>query len=273
MKNVKNDIIRLIASDIDGTLLRSDGTVSDYTVQVIHKAQEQGILFTVCSGRFPEHAHTLLKNYGIFCPVCGNNGVTLWDAATDTFLMDHLISRDAIGSIWQAAEKLRLSYIVFGRKFVIASDAEANRIARGRFTERLMEDYGVHYYLGKTAVQDALDRPINKFYFYNLSYAERAALNAIPGVTVTSSGFGNAEIIPLGCSKANGVEEMAKLHGFTLDQTMAIGDYDNDVPMLTAAGLGVAMGNAADSVKARVRYVTDTNDQDGMAKAVEKYVL
>ena len=270
---MKYESIRMIASDIDGTLLHSDGTVSDYTVRVIHEVQRRGILFTICSGRFPEHAFSLMRHYGVVCPVCGNNGVTLWDARTDTVLQDHLFDREAVQRIWQLARELELSYIIFGRKFVVASDDDANRIARGRFTERLEADFGVHYSLGLDAARAALDRPINKFYFYNLTNEQISRLTALTGVTVTSSGYRNIEIIPLGCSKANGVREMARLHGFTPDQVMAIGDYDNDVPMLTSVGLGVAMGNASDAVKARVFRVTETNDLDGMAKAIERYIL
>ena len=270
---MKNDRIRMIVSDIDGTLLRSDGTVSDRTVQVIHKAQERGILFTVCSGRFPEHAHALLENYGIICPVSGNNGVTLWDARTDTVLKDHLIDRSAVRTVCQTAKTLDLSYIIFGRKFVVSSDEGAYKIARGRFTERLRSEYGIEYSVGAEAINASLDKPIKKFYFYDLTQKEKAALHAIPGITMTSSGYRNAEVIPEGCSKADGVVEMTRLYHIDLGQVMTIGDYDNDVPMLTAVGLGVAMGNANDAVKARVRCVTDTNDEDGVAKAIEKYAF
>ena len=265
--------IRMIASDIDGTLLRSDGTVSDYTVKVIHQAQKQGILFTVCSGRFPELSHVLLKNYGILCPVCGNNGATLWDADTDTLLMDHTIGQDAVRGIWQLTREQRLSCIIFGRRFVAASDEVVQKTARSRFAEQLQKDYGFEYFTGFEASEALLDKPINKFYFYELTEQQKAALAAIPNVAVTSSGERNIEIIPEGCSKGEGVAKMAQLFGIDLSQVMTVGDYENDVPMLTSAGLGVAMGNASDAVKARVKHVTDTNDHDGMAKAIEKYAL
>ena len=84
--------IRMIASDIDGTLLHRDGSISAYTVDVIHETQRRGILFTVCSGRYPEHADVILKTYGIRCPVTGNNGATQWDAETDTVLSDHFMT-------------------------------------------------------------------------------------------------------------------------------------------------------------------------------------
>ena len=66
---------------------------------------------------------------------------------------------------------------------------------------------------------------------------------------------------------------MAGSYGVDLKHVMTIGDYENDLPMLTSVGLGVAMGNASEAVKAKVRYVTDTNDRDGMAKAIERFVL
>ena len=76
-----------------------------------------------------------------------------------------------------------------------------------------------------------------------------------------------------GVNKCTGVEELAAMHGISMENVMTLGDYDNDMPMIKAAGLGVAMGNALEKVKAAADYVTDTNDNDGVGKAIEKFVL
>ena len=88
-------IIRMIASDVDGTLMRSDRTLSRYTIDTIHRAQEKDILFIICSGRYPEHADVLMKAHGIRCPIVGNNGCTLWDPEKEKVLSDHFLSKEA----------------------------------------------------------------------------------------------------------------------------------------------------------------------------------
>lgn len=272
----KNRIL-MIASDIDGTLLHRDGTISEYTVQVIHEAQDRGILFTVCSGRYPEHADVILKTYGIRCPVAGNNGATLWDARTDKVLSDHFISRESALRAMKAAEALGIHYIIFGRKHVVGNCAEALHSSQRLYGDALKNEYGILFESGAEAVDTALSQPVNKFYFHYDTSAEKLrlveALQGIPGISVTTSGASNVEIIPEGCNKAAGVVRMAELFGVPMEQVMTIGDYENDIPMLQAAGLGVAMGNALDEIKHQVHHVTLSNEQDGVAKAIEKYVL
>ena len=100
-----------------------------------------------------------------------------------------------------------------------------------------------------------------------------AELKLIKGIYVTSAGKNSIEIMKDGVNKCSGVKELAAMHGIDMKNVMTLGDYNNDMPMIRAAGLGVAMGNALDDVKACADYVTDTNDHDGVAKAIEKFVL
>ena len=101
----------------------------------------------------------------------------------------------------------------------------------------------------------------------------RAALQDIPGIELTRSSPRNVEINPAGVNKARGIEELAAFFDIPLSQVMALGDEENDLPMIKAAGYGVAMGNGSEDVKAAARFITDTNNQGGWAKAVRKYAL
>lgn len=269
--------IKMIASDIDGTLLRGDGSISDFTVRVIHEAQRRGILFTVCSGRYPEHADVILKTYGIRCPVTGNNGATQWDARTDTVLSDHFMTPLSVQMAREAADALRIPYIVFGRKHVTASEEEALHSSQKLYGEKLKTEYHIVFDAGRDAVDATVARPVNKFYFHYDVPEQKArlveALRRVPDISITTSGCHNVEIIPAGCDKASGVVEMARLFHIDMSQVMTIGDYENDVPMLRTAGLGVAMGNAGEDIKHLVRHVTASNEEDGLAKAIQKYVM
>lgn len=269
--------IRMIASDIDGTLLRDDGTVSERTRAAIRAAQRQGVLFTVCTGRYPEHADVILRLQGLRCPISGNNGATQWDSGSGRVLSDHFLPSDAARAIAACAARLQTDFILFAPRRVIASSDDALHISQERFGDRLTAEYGIRFEAGPQAVARALTKPVNKFYFRYSLPAQREALTdafaAIPDIQITTSGHANVEIIPVGCNKASGVAAMAALHGIDLSQVMTVGDYENDVPMLTAAGLGVAMGNASPAIQALAGHVTATNNQDGLALAIERFVL
>ena len=101
----------------------------------------------------------------------------------------------------------------------------------------------------------------------------RKGLEDIPGIELTRSGPRNVEINPIGVNKARGIEELAGHFGISLSQVMTLGDEENDIPMLKAAGYGVAMKNGSEDAKAAARFITDSNNDGGWAKAVRKYAL
>ena len=101
----------------------------------------------------------------------------------------------------------------------------------------------------------------------------RSALKALPGIDVTRSGPNNIEILPHGVDKAVGIRDMAGKYGIPAENVMAVGDEENDIPMLDAAGWPVAMGNAAEEVKRHARFVTLTNDEAGVAAAIRRLAL
>src|SRR3712207_9057504 len=88
--------------------------------------------------------------------------------------------------------------------------------------------------------------------------------------SVVSSLGDNFEIMNKGVSKGRGVQELAEFYGLTKDEVICIGDGENDLSMIEYAGLGIAMGNAPNFIKEKANYITDTNDNDGVAKAIEK---
>ena len=98
-------------------------------------------------------------------------------------------------------------------------------------------------------------------------------LHSIPGVEINSSWWDNLEIMAAGVHKGAALRCLAQRLEIPLDEVMAIGDNENDLPMLQVAGLPVAMGNAVESVKQQCAFVTATNDEDGVARAVRRFVL
>lgn len=99
-----------------------------------------------------------------------------------------------------------------------------------------------------------------------------AEINQLPGIHITRSAENNFEIMPEGVNKGLALQELTQVMGITMDEVMAIGDSDNDSDMLRIAGMPVVMGNGDEAVKKLAKYVTDTNDNDGVAKAIYKFI-
>ena len=101
----------------------------------------------------------------------------------------------------------------------------------------------------------------------------RKFLVSNPSITTVCGGYNNLEFTRADASKGVGLRKLAEILGVNPDATMAIGDTENDLAIIEAAGIGVAMGNATDAVKARADYVTTTNTKDGVAAAIEHFIL
>lgn len=274
-----NDI-RMIAMDMDGTLLTSNNTISPRTADALRQAQDMGLLVTVCSGRFPEYASVIVEDAGLRLPVIGINGGELWlpDGAGGRVLSAHYMDRRAAREIVAILMKTPCCFFIFGQKHVVSISEEVRHPSETRNGKALSERYGIRFSHGPEAVLRALEADISKIFVYGFENdAARAALwrqlAGAAGTQVTSSAINNLELMPLGVDKAAGCREMAALHGVTLPEVMAFGDYDNDIPMIAGAGFGVAMGNGSEAVKRVAKYVTDTNDNDGIAHALRKFVI
>lgn len=97
-------------------------------------------------------------------------------------------------------------------------------------------------------------------------------INLLPGIHITRSAENNFEVMPKGVNKGLALRELAHVMGISLDQIMAIGDSDNDTDMLKIVGMPVVMGNGDDAVKQLARYITDTNDNGGVAQAIYRFI-
>ena len=267
-------LIRLIATDVDGTLLNSQLKIPDRNLRAIHAAQEKGITVAISSGRFPENVYVLLQDYGLCCPIIGTNGADVIDEKLNR-LSEACIAPDA--ALYALRELIRLGsdYFMFARQAICTSRETRKHHSELSFGDRIRA-LGFTYYHGpeealtlaglgiahKIFVCDNV--PLNRV---------REALGGIPGIDLTQSSANNIEVMPQGADKGIGVRALAAALGIPMDQVMTLGDEGNDIPMLRAAGYGIAMANGSAEAKAAAKYVTDTNDECGFAKAIERFAL
>ena len=265
--------IRLIATDVDGTLLDRQGQMPEENLRAIRAAQEKGIVVAISSGRFAENVYILLQNYGLSCPIISINGARLVDENL-RLLSAHFMDRQAAWRVRDALDEAGADYFIFGHRMICTSKLDRSHQSELSQKEKV-NALGLFYDHGPEAITRCLQEPIYKFFVYDTIPLPplREELKKLPEIELTQSSPRNIEIMPRGVNKGFGVVSLAARLQIPLAQVMTLGDQENDIPMLSAAGCGVAMGNASPETKAAARYVTDTNQECGFAKAVERFAL
>ncbi|GAA1528043.1 HAD family hydrolase [Actinomadura kijaniata] len=258
---------RLIATDLDGTIVRSDGTVSARTVAALARVERAGATLVMVTGRPPRWMHeiaTAVDHHGV--AICAN-GAVLYDLHTEAVLRARLIEPDVIAT---TVERLR------------AVDEEL------RFAVEYPDGFvfEARYNLGRWDAAALGGRPVDgeeltsrggtKLLAFHPSadpdtLAEKAAKAVGDLVTVThSSGRGLLEMSAHGVTKASALAEFCADHGISAADVVAFGDMPNDLPMLTWAGTSYGVANAHPDVLACVTHTTHRNDDDGVARVLER---
>ncbi|MFF2129280.1 HAD family hydrolase [Streptomyces olivochromogenes] len=258
---------KLVATDLDGTLLRSDETVSERTREALAAVTAAGAAHIVVTGRAVPWTRHILDDLGYEgLAVCGQ-GAQVYDAGEHRLLTSVTLDRQLAG--------LSLAKIEaeVGPLLLAASrDGLDGEVLVGPGYRRQDGSLPV------VPIRDATDlwsAPLNKVYVQHptLSDDELAAVAAkVAGglVGVTMAGAGIVELLPLGLSKATGLSLAARRLGVKAADTIAFGDMPNDIPMFAWAAHGVAMANAHDELKAVADEVTSSNEEDGIAVVLER---
>ncbi len=266
--------IRLIATDVDGTLLNSRLEIPERNLRAIRAAQEKGITVAISSGRFPENVYVLLQDYGLRCPIIGTNGADVTDDCLNRLSETFIAPKAALRALKELV-RLGSDFFMFARQAVCTSSETRKHHSELSFGDRI-RPLGFTYYHGPKEAAMLASRGIaHKFFVCDNVPLDRVreALGGISGIDLTQSSAHNIEVMPCGMDKGIGVRTLAEALGIPMGEVMALGDEGNDIPMLRAAGCGVAMANGSAEAKAAAKYVTDTNDGCGFAKAIETYAL
>ena len=273
--------VRLIALDMDGTLLCSDHhTLPARNVEAIRAAHARGIRVTISTGRMVEDASDFIRRYDLPCMIIAADGARACSGAMPGAQM--LYRCDMLPADAHAALDILLpsGLMVNGFEDGVVSTVNHDTGRRYHLAARgLIEDR-----YGEAAIRQAADRGIMKLFAVgdgqvgDAPDARVARLRAqlagrLDHLQITSSGPGNVEIMPERAGKGAALAHLAQTLGLSRENVMAVGDSDNDLSMLAYAVHSVAMGNASPAVRARCRYVTDTTDACGVAKIIERVLV
>ncbi|MDU2063568.1 MAG: Cof-type HAD-IIB family hydrolase [Sporomusaceae bacterium] len=262
--------IRLVAIDLDGTLLQENLTVSPRTIAALQSAVAKDVVVTIATGRMFASAVIFAKQIGLDVPLITYNGALIQSALSGEVLYHQPIPSPIAKEIltlfqdkgWYiqayADDKLYVDQLNAIAK-TYASRVKVEAVAIGKDLYRLAKaPTKLLGMVGEQQVASVIDE-LHRLY---------------PGeIYATSSQPGYVEIMHAAVNKGAALDFLAKRFSISQEEVMALGDSLNDTDMISFAGWGVAMGNGASAVKAIAQAVTDTNDNDGVAKAIEKYVL
>lgn len=271
--------IKLIALDLDGTTLNNDRVISRRNREALQKAADRGVNIVIATGRPFSALPGDVFEIPAIRYVLTSNGASITDLKEDRTFYKNCLSPLAVE---KSVEMLRQhDYVVecFVKGIAYIDGPYFEEVRRTGSSIRNID------YILKTR------NPVDDIYDFMLEHrdeienininfedisekpAMREKLLTLPETTITSSFNHNLEIGGATTSKAEALSQMGRLLGVEQSEMMAIGDSPNDMAMLLASGMPVAVGNAEEEVKAIAKYVAPSNHEDGVAVAVEKFVL
>lgn len=285
-------MIKLVASDMDGTLLNSQHTISTETVAAIKEAQERGIEFIISTGRVFEEAYPVVKSHGIDCKYLVMNGGELRDESGNTIqtlYMDHHLVKRVVKVLEQ--HQLYIEYYTPKGVFTSSSVETCKRAVATK----------INFYFPQISLEEAYEmsethseytklnkiESVNELYESDLEIGKilsfsnnidliaklRDDIPLLTGANATSSFPINLEITDRQANKGAAIKQYAEKKGISLSEVMCIGDSFNDESMLGEEfGVTFAMGNAHPKIIELAKYITTSNDDNGVGLAIKRAI-
>ena len=285
-------MIKLIASDMDGTLLNHNHKIPKENVELINYAKNQGIEFVVATGRAYYEALPALNEENINCDVISFNGGIVYDKNGNIISITPMLPKDLYYTI-EILKSFDISYQLYTKNTIYTKSIETDINAyidlirsngydpdvehlRAEAQQKLDVGYITEVENIELYLNEKENPPIKIIAISNdISKLENAAklLSENKSISVTSSGANNIEIMHKNATKGEALKEIAKIYGINLENAVAIGDNLNDQAMLDIVGYSVAMKNGNTILKEQAKYVTEkTNSEGGVADTIFKLI-
>lgn len=263
--------IKLFVSDIDGTLLVPKEKISARNIAAVKRMFDAGITVTIATGRMYQAALPIAQELGVNVPIITYNGALIKSVEGEIIHAKYL-PENLVAEIVEFYEKRGWHLQSYSEDNLLVpanNDYVTNYVASQKVKANVIgwegmktKTFQVCKLLG---IADDAEENLKRMAEVKKEFGDK--------IDVTKSTPIFTEIVCPNVSKASAIKILAEKLGITRDEVLAIGDSDNDLPMLKAAGIGVAMGNATDEVKKSCDVVTGRCEDDGFAQAVDKFVF
>ena len=266
--------VKLIATDLDGTLLHSDGTLTPRSLEALAAAEAAGLVVVFVSGRPPRWLHEVADATGHIGVAVSANGAVLYDMGRDETIRAHYLEPEELDALTRTL-RAEFPAVTFAVEYGDGFGAEPEYVHEWAINPRLdrrgqpippplvapLADVIAQRGVKLLAKDRAAD--VDEF------LASADALLEGRATVTHSSNHGLLEIAAPGVTKGTGLAELAEMHGVTADEVVAVGDMPNDLPMLEWAGRSYAVANAHTAVRDAADEVLATNDEDAVAQLIE----
>lgn len=271
---------KLICTDMDGTLLNEQHEINEETKETLMEAHKKGIIIAITTGRLFASAKAYSDLIGFKTPIIASNGAYIRESDSDKCIFNSIFSNDEILMIYDIIKKNNLSSIFYTHNAAISEKPLPPNHPYIANNKVLSLNNRIEFCIGKDILQSfkkydgeiskviCIENDVNK---HDTLFKVKDELKSMGCFEVVSSGPNNFEVMKKGTSKGNAVKELALSLNIKRDEIICLGDNENDLSMIKYAGLGIAMGNACELLKKEADYITDTNINSGVAKAIKKW--
>lgn len=271
---------KMVCIDMDGTLLGKGRKISNESKKVIKEIHDKGVEIVVTTGRIYNNAAYYSHLLGVESPVIAANGAIVREKNTNKVIYENPIKTEECIRLIELLYKMNVFFHFYTLDGIYCGNELTKFATKLYMTKQVgYDNLKIKYHVikdlekwkeffRKTNVQ------ITKCIAFSIKPNKiielKKELDKLNGIVYFGSGLRSVEINNKGVSKGKAVKALADYYGFKREEIVCIGDNENDISMIEYAGFGVAMGNAIDKVKKLADYITDTNKEDGVAKAIKK---
>lgn len=265
--------------DLDGTVLNNRRNISDENKQAVQKVLSMGIAVVVCSGRIYNGARVYAKELGVSGHIIACNGAEIRTLPQGELVyLNPLETGDCI-NVLENCKTNGIYVHAYVGEVLVTEELQYTSQIYWEWNKNLPEEDRIDIKVAgdlKAYIRES-QLPVSKLVVIgehsSLLKSAREEISKIDTVETSSSSFDNFEVVNRGVNKGKALEILCSHMGVPVSETAAMGDNENDITLLKTAGFGIAMGNAVPALKEAADYITDTNENNGVAKAIKKLFM
>lgn len=276
---------KMLVTDMDFTLLNSEKKISDRNREAINKAIDKGVHMVIATGRIYTSARVYARLLGVSTPIIASNGAIIREAVvnnprdTERTIYKNTLDAETVNEMIRLSRKYGLFSHFFTEDTIIAEKLVNVSLRYTEWNKYLGSDDQVKIKIVDD-IEETLDANTVGVLKAVVVDSDGEKLHALRNdivetgrVSASQSMKNNLEVMNKGVTKGNAVKILAQMYGIDREEIIAIGDNENDMSMIEYAGLGIAMGNAEECLKNIAGYITADYQEDGVAEAIERFIL